>query len=62
MRSASIRSLAAERDEWGRRMAQLAERWVRARAAGVSTTEIDREMANADRHWRRLDRRIRRHR
>jgi hypothetical protein len=55
-----IDELIAERDEWGRRMALAAERWVNAKAAGVDTRELDEEQARCEREWRALDRRIRR--
>jgi len=55
-----IDDLIAERDEWARRMAVAAERWVAARAAGVDTRELDEEQARCEREWRKLDRRIRR--
>lgn len=58
--SVPIDDLIAERDEYGRRMANAAERWVAAKAAGADTRELDEEQARWEREWRRMDRRIRR--
>lgn len=58
-----IDELRAEHETWMSRLARAAEAWVNAKAAGMSTDELSeyaRQMEEAERHTRRLERRIRR--
>jgi hypothetical protein len=57
-----VDDLRAEREAWMTRLMRAAEAWVHARAAGLPTDHYDREMREAERHTRRLERRIRRRR
>lgn len=54
--------LRADHEKWMQALSQAAERWVNARAAGLPTDVYDRQMEEAERNTRRLERRIKRRR
>jgi hypothetical protein len=60
--SVPIRELERQRQEWLSRLAVAAERWVQAKSAGLDAEHYARAMRDAERHTRRLERRIKRRR
>jgi hypothetical protein len=57
-----VDELRDELDTWMRRLSRAAEAWVNARAAGLPTDDYASQMEEAERHTRRLERRIKRRR